>query len=64
MNIAITLRQFFSMFTVLFAAGEKLAMTADNLATVAQETSGAYVDSARSERARKAIILDRQLAST
>lgn len=45
--------QFFSALAVLFTAFEKLCKTADNLATVADESSGAYKDQARVERIAK-----------
>jgi hypothetical protein len=43
--------QFCSAFTVLFAAFEKVCKTADHLATVAEESSGAYMDEERIKRA-------------
>lgn len=45
--------QFFSAITVFFGAFEKIAKTADNLATVAEEASGTYVDEARADRQAK-----------
>ncbi len=61
MNIALSIRQFFSMVTVLFGAGEKFAKSIDNIATVAEETSGAYVDSSRYERQIKLKALEKRL---
>lgn len=51
-------KQFFTMITVLFTAGEKLAKTADNFATWAEEGSGAFADQARVERNKKLMILN------
>lgn len=45
--------QFFAALTVLFSAFSKLAGTVDNLATVAEEASGTYMDQARIERQAK-----------
>ena len=45
--------QFFAALTVLFTAFTKLAGTVDNLATVAEESSGSYKDQARVERIAK-----------
>ena len=42
--------QFFAALTVLFTAFNKICLTADNLATVAEQASGAYRDQARIER--------------
>ena len=49
-------KQLFAMFTMFFSAGEKLGKTADNLATWAEESSGAFADQARIERAHKLAI--------
>lgn len=54
------IKQFFAMFTVLFAAGEKLAKTADNFATWAEESSGAFSDQARIERKQKLALITNQ----
>jgi hypothetical protein len=56
--------QFFTALTVLFTAFSKLCGTADNLASVAEESSGAYRDQARIERAAKLAALNKQLAIT
>lgn len=45
--------QFFAALTVLFTAFTKIASTVDNLATVADESSGAYCDEARIQRQMK-----------
>ncbi len=45
--------QFFTAIAVLFTAFEKVCKTADNLATVADEASGAYKDQARVDRVAK-----------
>ena len=42
--------QFFTMFSNLFSAANKICITADNLATVAEESSGTYRDQARIDR--------------
>jgi len=42
--------QFFSALTVLFSAFENICKTADNLAVVAEESSGTYKDQAREDR--------------
>ena len=44
------LRQFFSFFTTLFTAMEKIAQTVDNISTIGVEMSGAALDEARAER--------------
>lgn len=48
--ISVAIVQFFTMLTTLFSAGEKLAGAIDNLATVANESSGDYADEARINR--------------
>lgn len=53
MNVSLTFRQLLNMLSSFFAAGEKIGKTLDNLATVAEETSGAYVDEARADRLAK-----------
>ena len=45
--------QFFSALTVLFSAFASICQTANNLATVAEESSGQYKDQARIERIAK-----------
>jgi hypothetical protein len=45
--------QFFAALTVLFSAFSKLAGTVDNLASVAEESSGQYKDQARIDRQAK-----------
>lgn len=52
--LSAALVQFFTAITTFFAAFEKIAKTADNLATVAQESSGVYMDEARADRQAKA----------
>lgn len=49
-SISLAITQFFTMLSVLFSAGEKLAGSIDNLATVANESSGDYADEARIQR--------------
>lgn len=51
--ISTAITQLFTALTVLFTAFESLCKTADNLATVAEESSGQYKDQARIERQRK-----------
>lgn len=50
------IKQFFSMITVLFSAGERTAKALDNMAAWAEESSGQFNDTARSERAIKLAI--------
>lgn len=47
------IKQFFSMITVLFSAGERTAKALDNMAAWAEESSGQFNDMARNERALK-----------
>lgn len=58
--MALAFTQFFSAFAVLFGAFEKIAKTADNLATVAEESSGQYVDEARASRQQKLLALNKE----
>ena len=44
---------FFAALTVLFSAFKSAANTLNNLAVVAEESSGAYKDQARIDRAQK-----------
>jgi len=44
-------RQFFTALTVLFSALEKNAKAIENLSTIGEEMSGAYLDASRTERA-------------
>jgi hypothetical protein len=53
MSMSQAIRQFLIMLATFFSAGEKIAKTLDNLATVAEETSGSYVDEARADRQAK-----------
>ena len=57
-------KQFFSMLTVLFSAGEKTAKSLDNLATWAEESSGAFADQARLERQKKLSIITADVTQT
>ena len=52
--------QFFVMLEYAFSAVTKIFITADNLATVAEETSGEYKDQARINRVRNRARLDAQ----
>ena len=49
-NITAAIGQTFSAITTLASAAERLAKTCDNLARVGEETSGIYVDNAKTER--------------
>jgi len=60
MNLSSAFRSLLLMLTSFFSAGEKIGKTLDNLATVAEETSGQYVDEARADRQAK--IAQRALA--
>lgn len=62
MNISFAFRSLLAMLTSFFSAGEKIGKTLDNLATVAEETSGVYVDEARAERQAKIAARQQQLA--
>ena len=57
-------KQFFTMLTVLFSAGEKTAKSLDNLATWAEESSGAFADQARIERKKKLQIISAPATTT
>jgi hypothetical protein len=48
--ISTAITQLFTALTVLFTAFESLCKTANNLATVAEESSGTYMDQARIDR--------------
>ena len=58
------IRQLFSFFTTLFAALERSAQIIDNIATVGQEMSAAYVDESRHNRAKAAMLLNKELSDT
>lgn len=49
--------QFFTALTTLFSAFNKVAQTVDNLATVAEESSGTYMDEARAARQQRLVAL-------
>jgi hypothetical protein len=53
MKFTTMLSQFWVMLSTFFSAGEKIAKTVDNLATVAEEYSASYVDEARADRLAK-----------
>lgn len=55
--------QLFSALTVLFTAFESICNTANNLATVAEESSGSYKDQARIDRAMKLAQLEHDRAT-
>ena len=49
--------QLFSVFTTLCNAADKGAKALDNLATVAEEASGAYADESRAVREAKLAVI-------
>lgn len=55
--------QLFSALTVLFTAFESICNTANNLAIVAEESSGSYKDQARIDRAMKLAQLEHDRAT-
>ena len=59
--ISLAITQFFTALSVLFAAFESICKTAENLATVAEESSGTYMDQARIDRQAKASKLNAEL---
>jgi hypothetical protein len=62
--ISLAITQFFSALAVFFTAFEKIGKTADNLATIAEESSGAYMDEARITRQEKLAKLNHNLRIT
>lgn len=64
MNVSTTFRSLLTMLAAFFSAGEKIGKTLDNLATVAEETSGAYVDEARADREAKALARAQAITAT
>lgn len=56
--LATAFTQFFNSITVLFSAFEKIAQTADNLASVAQDSSGEYKDEAAAKRKKNQALLN------
>jgi hypothetical protein len=61
--LSLAFTQFFATLAVFFSAFEKFGKTIDNIATVAEESSGAYVDEARSNRQTKLLELNEKLAT-
>ena len=57
------LGQLFAFFTTLFAALERSAKIIDNIATVGEEMSLAYVDQSRHDRAKQQISLTKELTT-
>lgn len=55
---------FFAALGMFFKTFESLANTANNLATVAEESSGAYKDQARIERQAKIAALNKEHGTT
>ena len=58
------LGQLFAFFTTLFAALERSAKIIDNIATVGEEMSLAYVDQSRHDRAKQAQSLNKELSAS
>lgn len=57
----IMFKQLFAAFTMYFFAFEKIAKTANNFADWAEESSAAFADEARIERAKKLAKLKAEL---
>lgn len=57
------LAQLFTFITTLFTALERTAKIVDNLATVGEEMSGAYVDQSRHDRSKQLVLLGKELTS-
>lgn len=58
------LAQLFTFFTTLFTALERGAKIIDNIATVGEEMSAAYVDQSRHDRAKQAAQLEASLSGS
>lgn len=56
--------QLFAFFTTLFTALERGARIIDNITTVGEEMSKAYVDQSRHDRAKQLAQLEAELTST
>lgn len=56
--------QFFGFIAICFTALERLGKTCDNLATVAEESSGTYKDQARIVRRAKLAALNAEHKTT
>lgn len=54
--------QFFSMFTMLFSAGQKAASAVNNLTEWADESSATFKENARDERRQKQAIAKAKMA--
>lgn len=59
-----SLAQLFAFFTTLFTALERGAKIVDNIATVGEEMSAAYVDQSRHDRAKQQALLNKELDDT
>lgn len=57
------LAQLFTFFTTLFTALERGAKIVDNIATVGEEMSLAYVDQSRHDRTKQQLLLTKELAT-
>lgn len=55
--------QLFAFFTTLFTALERSAKILDNITTVGEEMSLAYVDQSRHDRAKQQLLLTRELTT-
>lgn len=62
--ISLAITQLFTALSVLFSAFESIAKTANNLATVAEESSGTYMDQARIDRQAKLSKLQAELKAS
>lgn len=60
--ISAAITSLFTVITTLCSASNKTAKALDNLATVAEEMSGTYVDNARADRELGQEIINRQRA--
>lgn len=55
--------QLFAFFTTLLTALERSAKILDNITTVGEEMSLAYVDQSRHDRAKQQLLLTKELAT-
>jgi hypothetical protein len=60
--LSLAFTQFFATLAVFFSAFEKFGKTIDNIATVAEESSGQYRDEAHINRQAKLLELNEKLA--
>lgn len=64
MNFFAMLRQLFAMIGSFSAAGQSIGRACENLALVAEETSGAYLDESRSNRRKAQLLLENEVKET